>query len=98
MEQSIATYFATLVGVGTLGSIITQGLKKYLKPNREWTLVFSWGTTLVLAAIGDIRDLGIFAGVQWYTTIAYGVLAGMFSNSIFDAVTTTKIGEFFTKK
>lgn len=76
--------FATLAAFCPLVIFITEWIKKYIKVSGGLNQLFSWLISIGLAFVGWGLQLGMFAGIEWYVVIVYGIAAGLVCNGIFD--------------
>ncbi len=99
MEEAIniESYFYSLSAVAGLVVIIFQFINdKLLKYplNATWTQVSTWILAVALAFLAGWRDWGIFAELNAWWTLAYGVAAGLIANGLFELSVVQSILEF----
>jgi len=54
----------------------------FLKDNK-WKQYLSWLVGILLSAVGFFFQWGVFAGLQWYYIIIYGLTAALVANGLF---------------
>jgi hypothetical protein len=80
----LSTAFASIGSVVGLVILITEFIKKHIKVEGGIYQLFSWLVGIILCLIGWFLKLGIFQGIEWYETVAYGLGVGLVANGIFD--------------
>ena len=85
IDPNVAGYFANLVGIAALVTLVFSFIKKWFKLTGILAQVLSWILALAVCYAGWIFKLGIFETVtQWFVPAIYGIAVGLVSNGIFD--------------
>jgi len=93
-----AVHFASLAALVSAVLALTQWLKSHVLTEGVFTKLLSWFVSVALSFGGWIFKLGIFAGVEWYWILIYGLLAGLVANSIFDLKIAAGVLNLFKSK
>lgn len=69
-----------------IGAILflTEWLKSTFDISGKYSQYLSWGVGLLLAAIGNVFNLGMFVEFDWTVTLVLGFLGALSSNGLFD--------------
>lgn len=92
--------FATFASVAALTGVITEVIKKLFKEDiPNWAkILISWVTGIILGFFAWGFDLGMFAGLEWWQTLLWGLGAGLASNGIWDSGLIEWLFRLFTSK
>ena len=84
VTPDVTSYFASLVGVAALSTLVVGFIKKILNVTGIVAQIISWVIAIGLCFLGWALKFGLFANiVLWYVPIIYGVAVGLVSNGIF---------------
>jgi hypothetical protein len=85
LDPNIQNYFANLVGMAALTTLVVGVIKKLLKLTGFLAQAISWVTAIALCYGGWLLKLGLFADITAaYVPLIYGVAIGLVSNGIFN--------------
>ena len=74
--------FTTMAALSGAVLALTALLKKWLQTNDTLTIVVSGVISLIVSAVGYWLQAGIFAAVEWWYFIIYGLVAMAVANGL----------------
>lgn len=74
--------FTTMAALSGAVLALTALVKKWMQTNNTFTIVVSGVISLIVSAIGYWLQAGIFAAVEWWYFIVYGLVAMAVANGL----------------
>lgn len=89
-------HFVSLAALVSAVLMGTQFFKKILGTVGGWTVVLSGVTSMLLSLVGWKMQWGIFLGIEFYWALAYGIIAALVANRVFDLMVGTWLYQFLS--
>jgi hypothetical protein len=77
---------------------LTEWIKSTFNVSGNYSQYLSWAIGIILAAVGNVFNLGMFAEFDWTVTLVMGFLAALSSNGLFDTGFVDWIVGLFKKR
>jgi len=96
----ISSYFGTLAAAAGLVVILAGYVNTHVFSTASATVkqIVSWVLAIVVAFVGQIKGLGVFASTDVIWTVLNGLGVGLVANGIFDVGLVQSILEFIKAK
>jgi len=89
--SNLETFLGTLAGLAGTTIFLAAVLIKLIKTDKRWLkLVVGFVTAIILSAITNVANFGLFAESTWLATLLYGAGLGFVAGSLVD-IPTMKI-------
>ena len=86
-NTDLKTFFASIGALAPLVYAITAIINKALKADSDiLKQLISWIIGIGLCFLGWFLKIGMFAGIEWWLVVIYGLVAGLSTNGAYKAV------------
>jgi hypothetical protein len=81
--DGVIGYISTFAGAVLLVNLTTGWIKNLLKWQGNAAKYLSWAIAVIISILGWLLNLGIFAPLEWWSALVYGLGIGLAANGAF---------------
>ena len=82
IQIDLTTLFTSLTAFAAGVLSLTAVFKKMWNTNGTFTIILSFGISLILGSIGWLLSVGLFASLAWYYIVIYGIVGTALANGL----------------